>query len=49
MEGKSNYMKYKNIKEELIKENGNRCSICGKNFDDDEQIDIGNKYEKYAY
>lgn len=33
-------MKYKNIKEELIKENGNRCSICGKNFDDDEQIDI---------
>lgn len=32
-------MRYKNIKEELIKENGTRCSICGKNFDD-EQIHI---------
>ncbi len=33
-------MKYTNIKEELIKKNGNRCSICGRKFEDGEKVDI---------
>ena len=40
LQGECIDMNYKKIKEELIKKNGNKCSICGRKFDEFEHPTI---------